>query len=771
MGNVLNSVIKFDLHIHSKASKYKESAGIVDQSTKENLGVLLSQLNQHNVALFSITDHNRFDPELYIEIDNILAQGDHPYPNVKAVIAGVEFDVIVDEGMGKCHVIAIFDANNEADKYGKIEAGLQTILLTDPQGAYVKKDFEDILKSIGLNTVLIASQRKDIHNQNGNHNSLSDSAIDVEEIIRVGYINALEFQKPKVEGILLNNLKELSLPITLFSGSDCHDWSCYPYHDCKNQNKDFYHSKAKILPTFKGLLMAVTSPETRFNCSENNNASIIDSIEIKGQQLPLVNGVNAIIGENGAGKTTLLKLLNGKTSEAHVKNLVRDNALRANNSIDPQKVKYIEQGQIIKKFNEKTLFPESDETKFKTLNCLPFKEAYSTYSNALKKGIGTLIAKQDALSSLSKHTITYEDGMIAKNYYIDITGNESFESTDNPHEKAHEDINILLKKAITLLSDVYFEQYKDQLERVASELKSISADVDHKWKTVDHEANVKNIIHGSVDDYLGKVKKNLSTKDREIKEYDKKKRQVIEAVIAAVKASVTDTEWPIDPPILEGATKNPKQGFFFNREATYNGISMLDSFYTKMFVKEYRSPQKLQEIKTLELFSMAIMGCTSTTDISTKWTENFEKFIADATKTNQYIMDGADQQIGNTLGEMSLSYYKFFTQDDQDWSVLIIDQPEDNISNNNISQKLIGYFNAIRDRKQIIFVTHNPLLVVNLDVDNVIFVKNNNGELLFNNGCLEYEDEKTDILDLIAKNMDGGKETIEKRLKVYGKSH
>lgn len=87
----------------------------------------------------------------------------------------------------------------------------------------------------------------------------------------------------------------------------------------KNQNKDFYHSKAKILPTFKGLLMAVTSPETRFNCSENNNTSIIDSIETKDQQLPLVNGVNAIIGENGSGKTTLLKLLNGKTSEAHVR--------------------------------------------------------------------------------------------------------------------------------------------------------------------------------------------------------------------------------------------------------------------------------------------------------------------------------------------------------------------------------------------------------------------------------------------------------------------
>lgn len=70
---MLNSVIKFDLHIHSEASKYKESKGIVDNSNKHNLATLLNKLNEHDVALFSITDHNRFDPELYIEINKILS--------------------------------------------------------------------------------------------------------------------------------------------------------------------------------------------------------------------------------------------------------------------------------------------------------------------------------------------------------------------------------------------------------------------------------------------------------------------------------------------------------------------------------------------------------------------------------------------------------------------------------------------------------------------------------------------------------------------------
>lgn len=771
MAHVLNSIIKFDLHIHSKESRYKESAGIVDLSTKENLGVLLSHLDQNNVALFSITDHNRFDPELYAEINRILGQGDHPYPSVKAVLAGVEFDVIIDEGMEKCHIITIFDANNDIDKLQSIKDGLQSNLLTDAKSAYSKKEFEDILKEIGLNTILIASQRKDIHNQNGKHNSLSDSATDVEQIIRLGYINALEFQKPKVEGILLNNLKEISLPISLFSGSDCHDWTCYPYHDQKNQNKDFHHSKAKILPTFKGLLMAVTSPETRFNCSENLNPIAVDCLEIMEQKLPLVNGVNAIIGENGSGKTTLLKLINGTTSEAYVKRLIRDNALKVQCSIDPQKVKYIEQGQIIKKFNEKTLFSAGEDSGFKELDCMPFREVYTTYADAIKKGIKAQVDKQEKLDSLSKYTIAFEEGMVASNYYVDITGNEIFKSTDNPHEKARKDMQGILKKLSTLISEAYFEPYKDQIEQILKEMKSIRDDIERKWSVRNYEANVKNIMHSCIDEYLRKVKEHLSAKDREIKDYNKKKRQFTDAVVTAIEAFLSDVLWPANPPVIEGVTKNPKQGFYFNREAVYNGVSMLDNFFAKMFVKDYNNLNSIQTINTYMQYSDAIRNCTSISDINIKWDENFEKFISDATKTHDYIMDGADQQIGNTLGEMSLSYYKFFTKDDQDWQVLIVDQPEDNISNNNISKKLIGYFNDIRDKKQIIFVTHNPLLVVNLDVDNVIFVKNDNGLISANNGCLEYEDEQTNILELIAQNMDGGKETIEKRLKVYGKSN
>jgi len=138
-------------------------------------------------------------------------------------------------------------------------------------------------------------------------------------------------------------------------------------------------------------------------------------------------------------------------------------------------------------------------------------------------------------------------------------------------------------------------------------------------------------------------------------------------------------------------------------------------------------------------------------------------------KTDDYIYEtGPDNsQIGNTLGEMSLVYYKFKTFNSDDWDILIIDQPEDNISNPKIKDALINYFNGLRDEKQIIFVTHNPLLVINQDVDNVVYLEKHNNRIEVISGCLE--DEENKILDLVANKMDGGVDTLEKRLKYYGK--
>ena len=118
-------------------------------------------------------------------------------------------------------------------------------------------------------------------------------------------------------------------------------------------------------------------------------------------------------------------------------------------------------------------------------------------------------------------------------------------------------------------------------------------------------------------------------------------------------------------------------------------------------------------------------------------------------------------------GEIALTFYQLNLSENFDKDVILIDQPEDDISMKRIESYMLEYFNSIRDKKQVIFVTHNPLLVVNLDVDNVIYVsKNRNNKLNIKTGCLE----SSDLIDIVSQNLDGGKEALERRLKVYGNS-
>lgn len=764
-------MIKFDLHIHSIASKYKENGNIVDDSTTENVNVLLSKLNEHQVALFSITDHNRFNVELYKKIDNILSKTDREFKNVKAIIAGVEFDVQIDETMDKCHIITIFDTKNNPQNYEKINSEINKNLLTNKEDFYKKENFEKLLHDIGLNTILIACQRKDIHNHNGHHNSLSDSSERVEEIISVGYIEALEYQKPKVEGILKNNLKEFPSVISLVTGSDCHMWSCYPNHDSINKNSDFYHSKANIMPTFKGVLMAVTSPETRFNYRENSNSVYLKGIKIQSNIIPLKNGINAIIGENGSGKSTLLKFICNKTSDSFIKEIIKKNKIENINEIDLAKVKYIGQGDIINKFNNNTLFSSSSDSNFKDINNSNFVEIYTEFSNKIKQSIKTKISQRDAIEELKEKVIKYNPDLEEKNYYINLNCQKEFDVINNIHEEPLEKLKKIIIDLRKIKGDDYFHDYIEDFNNAEIYLLSVYQQIKNNCELVKVESKVKNTIQSCITDYNFKVNENSSARDKEKRDYALKKQNVIDSVIKAIKFKSIEIQTINEPKIQKGVSKNSKRGFCFNREANYNNVSMLDSFLSYMFIKEYNSLDTILQIETSSDFVKALRNCNSESDIENKWKTNLGKFKEYAMQVKEYITDGSDKQIGNTLGEMSLSFYKYYTQGSDEWNVLIVDQPEDNISNNNISKNLIKYFNSIRDTKQLIFVTHNPLLVVNLDVDNVVYLQNSGGELSVKSGCLEYEDEETNILEIIADNMDGGKESIEKRLKVYGKKN
>lgn len=766
---MLNSNIRIDLHIHSYASFYKEpsysdGSSIVEFSKKENVDVLLNKLLQNGISLFSITDHNRYDITLYKTIMEKL--NEHEYSSLH-LLHGIEFDVKFESDKKVAHVIAIFDVKND-DDMDAINSVLNMDIIKEKTGFYSKEKFETILRQIGLNTLLIVHKHCSLDNNKGKHNSLSESTADPYKIIKIGYVDALEYQKPNVEGILKNNLRNVETNAALVTGSDCHDWKYYPKHDRDSKENDRYFSKCKILPSFKGLLLGLTSTKSRFNRSDNLNTNYIESFQINNNTIKLDPSINVIIGENGSGKSTLFNILSGnkKNIKGYIKALKEKNNIKTN--ISNINIKEIHQAELIDKFNKDKLF--DDEKLFAEIDCTSFENLYKTFSKDLKQKIEHNIlvnetkVKLESTNFLIKNK--YEE---ASTLYVSVTKDFSDEII-NVHTERRKKLGAILSMLVDEFQNPYYPQNeKDVLYKTIMLIRDIYQSVKHKEQEIDLESQVRNIILAKVDEYIDAITDLSTSQDREIHEYKTKKLNFINDIVKAILLDVG--EYPIIeiPKTVSGMSRKRDKGFVFTREKNFHDNDVSTRFLEFMFTKKYQKLENICNISTKEDFKNAILGCSDINKINEIWNLNFEKFLGWAKEQKSYIKEEtSNDSVGSTLGELSLAYYKFQTYDSKEWDVLMIDQPEDNISNNRIASKLLQYFNKVRDNKQLILVTHNPLLVINLDADNVIHLKKMNDTITVTSGCLEDEDNK--VLSLVAETLDGGKEMIKKRLRVYGEN-
>lgn len=131
--------------------------------------------------------------------------------------------------------------------------------------------------------------------------------------------------------------------------------------------------------------------------------------------------------------------------------------------------------------------------------------------------------------------------------------------------------------------------------------------------------------------------------------------------------------------------------------------------------------------------------------------------------------DGIDRTSVLSEGFNSKIYFDIISYEDRKTGTYIIDQPEDSVSQKAIREYLLDRFKVMGQNRQVIIVTHNPQFIVNLDVDNVIYIGKENDEIVIKSGALEYKDDEYDILDIITENIEGGLDTLRRRWKRYEK--
>ena len=772
---MLNNLINVDLHIHSAASSYKEQPGLVAECDADHCDVLLDKLADpdNDIRLFSLTDHNRFSSEIY---DAFYDRIEKRRLNV-TLIPGVEFDVLFDEDKPAVHVVTIFDARTQHDRL-KIERAIEGDKLVGKSDSYDLTRYGSLLCDINLPTLLIAHQHNGFGANDHRERSMTAGTDEAVSFYKFGYIDALEFSTPKVEAILRSELRDLQLPASMLTGSDCHDWSVYPRHDPKAAIPDAYSMRLRALPTFKGLLLALTSPNTRVGTREYGAwENYLTSIEICGQEIPLSPGLNAIVGENGVGKSSLLDLVREHRGnrKQHVKDVQKTFAVKVERRLREDDCIPIEQGRLQEDYQNGKVF---DESLYLEVDHTVFEDAVMQYSRRLQAKVKANIEREKTIAKDLQVSFAVDpEKEEGRTHYVRVKVDDGFADAINPFVVPLNELRSISRKLSTEATreGVYTSEEATRLQEAKKLVEEVKRSVSIRSLDKQAEGKARGYIQEEFESYEDEVTEKSSTQDNDVTVYKSERSSFILAVVELAALSIQGMADPVErivPAPEWGITRNISGGFNFVMAAEYaSSADITSDFLKSMFNAQYQTQAKIEAISDEATAIDALKGATSG-DWQNVWNTNLNKFLSDAKRCKPSILDLDDNGMGDTLGEEALTFYKYKTSAisrDGEHKVFVVDQPEDNISNARISNNLIRHFNHLRGNAQVLMVTHNPLLVVNQDVDNVIVLSKEDGKPSVVAGCLESGAEGGEtILDLVARIMDGGRDALRRRLKAYG---
>lgn len=141
---------------------------------------------------------------------------------------------------------------------------------------------------------------------------------------------------------------------------------------------------------------------------------------------------------------------------------------------------------------------------------------------------------------------------------------------------------------------------------------------------------------------------------------------------------------------------------------------------------------------------------------------DYKKNIKNMKDLSEHVKANNIINLTNTSpGMKSVAYLDMLF--DLEEKILILDQPEDNIDNDYISNYLVPNIKNKKQVKQLIFVTHNPSVAVYGDAFNYIFVEND-GDIHYTNYLIEKPEDKEKLI----KILEGGRPSFSNRNKKFG---
>lgn len=779
MGKIVEKPIKIDLHIHSAFSNHKDGKKVAFNTT-DNIPILVSKLKQNGIDMCAITDHDKFDFNLYKKLK--IYEG----KELLKVLPGVEFSVNFD-GNKTIHIVTIFDDKDEEKlkNLGKLFVdgiGKERYI----NNAYSRDDYFAILKEVGIDFVMIAHQKKTPTSTQKPHKAdvMSLGQKTFNELLFMEYFDAYEFRRRDNEIFnkkfsIDNDVKE---KLRFVTGSDCHNWNYYPNSNENEEDVRFTYLKA--LPTFKGLVMAITDYH-RINYSGSfwgqgrYIKELCININGKENRIPLSRGINVVIGDNSIGKSLLLHELTSERAISSKPKLKKgyekylcENGIKIETHIEEKDLfKFNYQGQIREIFEDENLKADKYLAEF-----FPNEIDAQGYRKIVDREL-------ECLYTLIERKCNYDD-QINQLLPIELLDEEEIENElvlgIEIETSDISELQRLVERFKAIIEEIKKElipntklDEKDR-EHLTSEieyLEMLQKKYETRYEIEKLERTKKNAFNTALKVFKSKYSERQTDQQNKHNAFSEEKKILAENITNLIKTrlSLKSYNCQIDEIDVEPEV-NPVDSFLFVSKI---GIEKINKSYFERIINGVLKKGSVLDVEKITREELRKMILRYPTEIEEPLEALKAKIAAkldvDFKPIKAITENGKDVYTDLSAGFNSRIYFKLLSGEEKNKGIYMIDQPEDHISQKAIKEDVLEQFRNMAKRRQIIMVTHNPQFIVNLDVDNVIFL-NKEKEILVQSGALEYEDDVYSVLKIVADNIDGGIYTIQQRVKRYEKN-
>lgn len=574
---------------------------------------------------------------------------------------------------------------------------------------------------------------------------------------------------------------------------------------------------------FKNLILAVSDPDVRiYRSDENkenpqhNNLNYLESIKfntinketneiIENIELFFNPGLNGIIGSRGSGKTMLGSVL-GHSNISNYSDFVDSNSIQyklkdSDYSKEAPKCKYLHQNTLLKIYEDGN-YMELDfiEDYYKKI----LKEKENEIKTNISK-IKTILVeeKEMIINSIDKYTQVCSSDFIANkpkgeivlqnikqfklpnNYQEMLVIKDNINNIDDNLKEIRKEIDsISFTKKYPESEELFsiIDSYKKDINDIVTDIierKKQFAEAIEKYNG--NKMKKRNLYIMSLTDIIDKIN---TKENNQIKIYEDKLTNLmnyykgiykINKIIVNNKQKICKLYSDLFENDISKSIKMEN-----GEEIVVTTNIVKEKEYDEVLSEQFKNYNSFHELITKIIIYSNDINEIKALFNGTKYKSviNINQYIDKLYKNIQEFFNSfLDIKLKIEYKGKDLSKYspgkrseillEIFLQgssvDNEEYKYIILDQPEDNLDTNTVTEKLVNKIRKLKLNKQLFIISHSAPLIVNGDSDLVIYSEEKDNNISYQSGRINNKIIRNHIVDVL----DGGEKNLRMRLNKY----